>query len=299
MSLKKTKLIKIAEPQLGYALDFETSTVKATPFVKWAGGKRNLLPTIEKFMPPKDQINRYIEPFVGGGALFFHLQHPVSILADSNQELIEVYRVVKENVEELIQALKVHRNEKDYFYEVRARKPEDLTPIERASRFIFLNKTCFNGLYRVNSKGQFNVPFGRYKNPRICDEEGLRAASLALRNSTLLVGDFEQTLSKAKPTDFVYLDPPYHPISATSSFTSYTSDKFEESEQERLADIYSELVNRGCFVMLSNSDTPLIRKLYKDFSINEIQANRAISSKADGRGKIGELLIINYYWVNK
>ncbi len=299
MSAKKVKLLKFSEPQMGYALDFPGSRVKARPFIKWAGGKSQLLPEMAKLFPPKDQINRYFEPFLGGGAVFFHLQHPKSYLSDTNKDLVELYETVKNNVEKLIKALKPHKNEHDYFYEVRAQNPADLSPIERAARFIYLNKTCFNGLYRVNSKGGFNVPFGRYKNPAICDEEALRSASAALKNAKISHGEFHSVLSKAKTTDFIYFDPPYQPLSKTSSFTSYTVNGFGENEQRDLAKTYKELANRGCFVMLSNSDAPLIRELYKDFFLYEIQASRAINSKADGRGKITELLIINYHWVKK
>lgn len=294
---KNRKLLKISEPQLGYALDFPSGRIKAKPFIKWAGGKSQLLPTISKYLPKKEQIGRYFEPFLGGAALFFHLQHPNSFLSDSNAELVELYKVVQENVEELIRALKVHKNEHDYFYKIRSQFPSDLSPIQRAARFMYLNKTCFNGLYRVNSNGQFNVPFGKYKNPLISNPEGLRAASLALKNTKILNHSFESILSRAKTTDFIYFDPPYDPLTKTSSFTSYTVDKFGEEEQTRLANVYKELTDRGCMAMLSNSDTPLIRELYKDFDIKEIQASRAINSNPNGRGKITELLIINYYWV--
>jgi DNA adenine methylase len=299
MPRRKVKLLKISEPQMGYALDFGNARVKARPFIKWAGGKSQLLPKISDLLPPKSQIGRYFEPFLGGGAVFFHLQHPKSFLSDTNQELVELYEIVKNNVEELIKALKVHKNEHDYFYEIRAQDSSKLSAIKRAARFIYLNKTCFNGLYRVNSKGGFNVPFGRYKNPAICDAEGLRASSMALKNAKITHGDFQSILAKAKPTDFIYFDPPYQPLNKTSSFTSYTSGKFGEDEQKKLANIYKELAERGCFVMLSNSDTPLIRELYKDFYIYEIQASRAINSNAKGRGKITELLVINYYWVKQ
>ena len=299
MSTRKNVILKVSQPQLGYALDFESQRVKAKPFIKWAGGKSQLLPNMSKLFPPKEQIGRYFEPFLGGGAVFFYLQHPRSFLSDSNKELVELYEAVKNNVEELIKALKSHKNEREYFYEVRAQKSSNLSQTERAARFIYLNKTCFNGLYRVNSKGEFNVPFGRYKNPTICDAEGLRSASIALQNASIANNDYQSVLSKAKPTDFIYFDPPYHPLNKTSSFTSYTSEKFGEDEQKQLAKIYRSLAECGCFVMLSNSDTPLIRELYKDFYIHEIQANRAINSKPEGRGKITELLIINYYWTKK
>jgi len=299
MPAKKVKLLRISEPQMGYAFDFNNTRVKVKPFIKWAGGKSQLLPEMSKLFPPKTQINRYFEPFLGGGAVFFYLQHPKSFLSDTNKNLVELYDVVKNNVEDLIKALKKHKNERDYFYEVRAQKSGELSQVERAARLIFLNKTCFNGLYRENSKGEFNVPFGKYKNPTICDEEGLRSASLALKRVKITRSEFHSVLSQAKTTDFIYFDPPYHPLNKTSNFTSYTAGGFGEKEQRDLAEVYKELAERGCFVMLSNSDTPLIRELYKEFSIHEIQASRAINSKAEGRGKITELLVINYYWIKK
>jgi DNA adenine methylase len=299
MPIKKFKLLKISEPQIGYALDFNNTRVKAKPFIKWAGGKSQLLPNMSKLFPPREQIGTYFEPFLGGGAVFFYLQPPRAYLSDSNNELVELYNVVKNNVEELLEALKGHKNEPEYFYEIRAQDPSSLSVVRRAARFIYLNKTCFNGLYRVNSKGQFNVPFGRYKNPLIRDAEGLRAASMALQHAKIKHDDFQSVLTQAKPTDFIYFDPPYHPLNKTSSFTSYTSEKFGEEEQKQLANTYRLLAECGCFVMLSNSDTPLIRELYKDFHIHEIQASRAINSKPEGRGKITELLIINYYWAKK
>lgn len=299
MPAKKSKLLKISEPQTGYALDFFNTRIKAKPFIKWAGGKSQLLPKISELLPPKKQIGRYFEPFLGGGAMFFYLQHPKSFLSDTNNDLVELYEVVQNNVEELIKALKPYKNEPDYFYEVRAQNPATLSKVKRAARFVYLNKTCFNGLYRVNSKGEFNVPFGRYKNPAICDVEGLRSASLALQNVKITHGDFQSVLTKTKTTDFIYFDPPYQPLNKTSSFTSYTSIGFGEEQQIKLAKLYKELANKGCFVMLSNSDTPIIRELYKDFYIHEIQASRAINSIGSGRGKITELLIINYYWINK
>jgi len=287
-------LSEIKEPQLGYDPELLYQRVAAEPFLKWAGGKRNLLSTLTLHFPSMREVNRYFEPFLGGGAVFFHLQHPNSLLSDSNEELIEVYQVVREQVEDLILVLKQHHNEHEYYYKVRSQKPALLSRVERAARFIFLNRTCYNGLYRVNSRGQFNVPFGRYKNPLICDTEGLRASSLALRNAHIFVADFEAAVSDAGKDDFVYFDPPYYPLSETSSFTSYTVQRFAAGEQERLAQVFQALTCRGCRVLLSNSDTPLIRKLYESFATIEVQANRAISCKADGRGEINELLIKNY-----
>lgn len=226
--------------------------------------------------------------------MFFHLHHPQSFLSDSNRELVELYQVVKLEVEGLIEALRIHRNERAHYYRVRSQNPASLSPVQRAARLIYLNKTCFNGLYRVNSKGQFNVPFGRHRNPTICDAKGLRAASKALQQAEISIDDFESVLGKARRGDLIYFDPPYHPTTKTSSFTSYTAGKFDEAEQRRLAAVYAQLAERGCYVMLSNSDTPLIRELYCKFHINAIRANRAINSNPERRGKITELLIVNY-----
>ena len=267
---------------------------KAKPFIKWAGGKSQLMPEIAGRFPPKNEISRYFEPFLGGAAVFFHSGHPRSFLSDTNRDLVELYQVVQRDVQGLIEALRPHRNQREYYYQVRSQNPAELSPVQRAARLIFLNKTCFNGLYRVNRKGQFNVPFGRYKNPTICDAAGLRAASAVLQSASISMRDFESVLGDVQPGDFIYFDPPYHPINSTSSFTSYTAGKFDEEEQRRLAAVYAQLARQGCFVMLSNSDTPLIRGLYRDFHIHEIQANRAINSKPERRGKITELLIVNY-----
>jgi len=283
------------EPQFAYALvELKHQRVQAAPFIKWAGGKRRLIPAYAPYFPSMEEIQRYFEPFLGGGAVFFHLQPFNSFLSDSNQRLVELYQIVRDEVEDLITALKKHENEKKYYYQVRKQNPQMLSPVERAARFIFLNKTCYNGLYRVNRKGRFNVPFGNYKKPLIRDEEGLRAASLALQNAQIKKADFEEALAPATSQDFIYCDPPYHPLTDTASFTSYTAEKFDSSDQERLAMVYRELDRRGCRVMLSNSDTDFIRKLYGGFRIIEVQAGRAINSKANGRGKITELVILNY-----
>jgi DNA adenine methylase len=291
-SLKKLKTTK--EPQLGYNIEARTLRVKAKPFIKWAGGKGQLLSSLAAHFPPTEKTGRYFEPFMGGAAVFFHLQPHHSFLSDSNIDLVELYKIVRDDVESLIDALRIHRNKESYYYKIRAQNPATLSPVERAARLIFLNKTCYNGLYRVNSKGGFNVPFGSYLNPTICDVENLRAASLALRYAEISQSDFEQTVSSATKGDFVYFDPPYQPISRTSSFTSYTSGRFDDAEQERLANVFRSLAKRDCYVMLSNSDAPLIKELYADFHIYELLASRAINSKANGRGKIIELLITNY-----
>ena len=226
--------------------------------------------------------------------MFFALQPAASLLFDVNAELIEVYQTVRDDVESLIYALSVHRNESEYFYAVRAQNTLELTAVERAARFIFLNKTCYNGLYRVNRRGQFNVPVGRYKNPTICDEWGLRRASAALQNAHLQVADFEIVLDKAKAGDLIYFDPPYEPLSATSNFTSYTRNGFTRADQARLAETYRELDARGCYLMLSNSSAPLIYDLYDGFNLHEISARRAINSKVNGRAHILDLLLTNF-----
>lgn len=266
----------------------------AGPVVKWAGGKGALIAQFSPYFPRPDSYHRYFEPFLGGAAVFFRLQPPESYLFDLNAQLIEVYQIVRDCVDELIAALRQHYNNVDYFYMVRTQNPANLTAVQRAARFIFLNRTCYNGLYRVNRSGQFNVPFGRYKNPPICDEHGLKAASLALQAAQLDVTDFEQVLQLAQSGDFIYFDPPYEPLSASSSFTTYTSNGFTSQDQRRLAETYRELDRRGCLLLLSNSNAPLIYELYAGFQIHAIHARRAINSKPDGRGEIVELLIANF-----
>jgi len=279
--------------------------LRAAPFVKWAGGKSQLLEQFEPLFPV--QFNRYIEPFVGGGAVFFHLYNQGRIgdgviLNDLNEELMNCYEVIRDKVDELIEELRrhePHKTEKSYFYEIRGwdrkRGFKERSPVERAARTIFLNRTCYNGLYRVNSRGQFNVPFGSYKNPTICDEDNLRAVSQALQGVELRSEDFERCIDWAGPGDFLYLDPPYHPLSETASFTSYTSDNFDEDDQNRLKEVFRQLDQKGCIVMLSNSYTPFIQqKLYVDYRQEVVNATRAISCKGDGRGSIPELVILNY-----
>jgi len=281
----------------------ETATlqtpIKAEPFLKWAGGKSQLLKQYEVFFP--DNFNNYLEPFVGGGAVFFHLfstgritLDKKVILIDSNEELINCYKVIKEDVERLIKILcsVKYRNEKNNFYKIRIEEPID--SFERAARTIYLNKTCFNGLYRVNSKGKFNVPFGSYKNPLICNKENLRAVSKALQSVDIKLDDFSLCINFAHKNDFIYFDPPYQPLSQTSSFTGYTKGLFRENDQERLSDVFRKLDKIGCKVMLSNSDTKFVRKLYKDFRIETVLAKRAINCKPSGRGEISELVILNY-----
>ena len=275
---------------------------KPKPFVKWVGGKRQLLKQFRDLglYPPEnfDPItNTYFEPFVGGGAVFFDLLPETACLSDLNNELVVTYNVIKNDVENLIKSLKKHKLDKEYFLKIRAQNPEKLSDLNTASRFIYLNRTCFNGMYRVNSKGGFNVPFGKYTNPLICDESNLRKASKALKNVEIKKQDYKEVLKKTKKGDFVYFDPPYYPVSKTASFTSYTSESFLEKEQIELRDTFIELHKRGCFVMLSNSDTPFINKIYsepKGLRITKVQAGRAINSDASKRGKITEVLVTNY-----
>lgn len=265
------------------------------PFVKWAGGKRQLIGTLFENIP--ESFSNYHEPFVGGGALYFKLWSEDLIkkayLNDYNPDLIIAYKTIKERPSELIEELKSgkYRNEKDTFYAIRTSKPVDST--ERAARFIYLNKTAFNGLYRVNSKGAFNVPFGKYRNPKICDEENIMLASEALRRATLSTGDFSRVLVNAKPKDFVYFDPPYHPVSKTS-FTSYTKFDFDADDQVRLNEIYIKLDEKNAYVMLSNSTAPLVMDLYSNYRSITVMANRAINCKADRRGPVAELVALNY-----
>ena len=265
------------------------------PFLKWAGGKQRLIDQYQEYFPDFDDINRYYEPFIGSGAIFFHYQPETAVLAERNETLMEVYRAVQQDVEAVIKALRVHYNDSDYFYEVRAQDVTQLTVSQRAARIIFLNKTCYNGLFRENSKGKFNVPFGRYKSPKICNEKRLRRASAALENVTLMAADFEDVVETAVAGDFLYFDPPYAPLSATSSFTQYDKHGFALADQIRLSETVAKLTKRGCKVMLSNSSAPIIYDLYeRDYQLVEMQARRNINSKGSQRGPVKELLILNY-----
>ncbi len=270
------------------------------PFLKWAGGKRQLLPEIRNSLPNPRSYGRYFEPFLGGGAVFFDLQPKKAVINDFNAEAINVYRIIRDDVDGLIEHLKTHENEADYFYRIREmdRNPnfDELSVLTKASRIIYLNKTCYNGLFRVNSQGQFNVPFGRYKNPNIVNEIVLRAVSRYLNDNKIeiLNTDFEKSLESVKKNDFVYFDPPYDPVSDSSSFTGYTLNGFDKEEQERLRNLCDKLNDKGCKFLLSNSATPFILGIYKDYEIEIVEAARAINSVASGRGKIDEVLIKNY-----
>jgi len=278
---------------------------KPKPFVKWVGGKRQLARQFRdmNLYPPDDfdpEKATYFEPFVGGGAMFFDLLPKRAVLSDLNEDLVVTYNVIKKDIEELIRKLKEHqkKNDKEYFLKVRAQDTTKLSDVEIAARFIYLNRTCFNGIYRVNRSGQFNVPYGQNKNPLICDEKNLKGVHDSLQQTKILHQDYKKVLDRAKKGDFIYFDPPYYPVNPTSSFTSYTKEGFFEKEQKELRDIFGELHKRGCFVMLSNSDTKFINDLYssldKDITIHKVFAGRAINSRGDKRGKITEVVVINY-----
>lgn len=267
-------------------------------FVKWAGGKKQLLEQFKPFFPKK--INRYMDVFVGGGAVLFYILKNYKpkgvIISDINPELMNTYRVIKSDVENLIKELKKLKkaHSKKVYYEIRTKDPKLLSPLKRASRFIYLNKTCYNGLYRVNSKGQFNVPMGSYKNPSIVMEKDLREISKLLKNVKIKQESFENCIKWAKKNDFVYFDPPYYPLKKGKSFTTYTKDNFLEKEQEQLRDIFNKLDKKGCKVMLSNSNTKFIKDLYKGYKRNFVKANRMINCEGSGRGKIKEIVVRNY-----
>jgi DNA adenine methylase len=266
------------------------------PFIKWAGGKRQLISELLRLAPK--EFNDYYEPFFGGGALFFELFSLGKLkhvyLNDFNFELINAYKVIKEKPLELIKELsrEKYENSSKVFYEIRAEKCVD--PVKSAARFIYLNKTSFNGLYRVNSKGGFNVPFGRYKKPLILDKENILAVHVALQKDELSSTDFEVAVKNAKKGDFIYFDPPYQPLNKTSTFTSYTSKDFNEKDQERLMECFASLDKKGCYVMLSNSHTKFILDLYKNYNVHTVMATRLINCKSEKRGKIKEVVVTNY-----
>ncbi len=277
--------------------------ILVAPVLKWVGGKRQLISDIEPLIPKR--ISTYVEPFVGGGAVLFHLQPKKAIINDYNQELMNVYQVIKDKPNELIEALKEHKelNSEDYFYEVRSLdRSEDferLSNVKKAGRIIYLNKTCYNGLFRVNRAGFFNTPYGRYKNPSIVDEVTIKAVSNYFNSANIkfLTGDYKEALKRLRRGAFVYFDPPYMPISASSSFTGYTEHGFDYEKQVELRDECLKLHNRGVRFLQSNSYSPEILELYSDqkvFNIEIVQAKRSINSQADKRGEISEVLIYNY-----
>ncbi len=269
------------------------------PVVKWVGGKRQLLDEITSLLPKR--ITSYCEPFLGGGAVLFSIQPSKAIVNDLNGDLIAVYEIIRDDVESLITDLRKHENTSEYFYAIRdldrdKEAYQAMSKVECASRLIYLNKTCFNGLFRVNSSGEFNSPFGHYKNPNIVNEPVLRAVSkyFSSGNITFCNEDFAVTLSRVGKGGFVYLDPPYDPVSDTASFTGYNKGGFDRNEQIRLKQCCDELTQRGIKFLLSNSATEFIKELYKDYNISIVQAKRAINSDASKRGSIEEVLIRNY-----
>lgn len=268
------------------------------PFLKWVGGKRQIMSEITAHLPPK--IINYYEPFVGGGAVLFHLLPKKAIINDFNKELINVYEVIKKNLSDLIEDLKKHKNESDYFYELRSidRTTEfsKLTIVQRASRIIYLNKTCFNGLYRVNNSGEFNSPFGKYQNPNIVNEPILKAVNSFFNSNDIqfLSGDYEVALKSSDKNSFVYLDPPYHPVSESSNFTGYIQGGWDMYDQVRLKTTCDELNAKGVKFLQSNSGADFIKDLYKDYKITIIKANRSINSDGGKRGEVDEVLIQNY-----
>ena len=270
------------------------------PFLKWVGGKRQLMPSIVEHLPENIKDYKYIEPFIGGGAVFFNLQPKNAIINDYNEELINVYQVIKDNLDELIIDLKKHKNEAEYFYSIRSldrnREFKKLSAVQRASRVIFLNKTCFNGLYRVNNAGEFNSPFGRYKNPNIVNEPTLKAVNKFLNNNNVEInsGDYSEILKQTDKKCFVYLDPPYHPISDSSNFTGYVQGGWNMYDQIDLKTACDELHKKGVKFLLSNSSADFIKDLYKDYKITIVKANRAINSNGADRGEVDEVLIRNY-----
>ena len=294
-------------------------TITLKPFVKWVGGKSQLISELEKMLPTNGErvLTKYCEPMVGGGALLFNILSKYDFeelyISDINAELINAYQVIQANVDSLIAKLQEmqllflpmdENGRKFYYYSIRDKFNTTIlnseTATEKAAYFIFLNKTCFNGLYRVNRKGQFNVPMGAYKNPTICDDENLRNISLALQNVTIVCGDYALSKNFIDKNTFVYLDPPYRPISETSAFTSYNSDVFDDNEQIRLAKFIDEINASGAKIVLSNSDPKNVNpedvffdELYKTYSIKRVSASRMINSKGDSRGKINELIICN------
>lgn len=268
------------------------------PFLKWVGGKRQLMPAINELLPKK--YTTYYEPFIGGGAVLFEIQPKKAVINDFNTELVNTYNVIKDYPEELIEDLKTHINKSEYFYNIRALdRQEDyknLSNIKKASRVIYLNKTCYNGLYRVNNSGEFNSPFGKYKNPNIVNEVTIRAVSKYFNSNdiTIVNGDFENALKNIRKGAFVYFDPPYDPVSKSSNFTGYVQGGFNIFDQVRLRDLCDKLDKKGVKFLLSNSATQLILDLYSNYNITFVKASRAINSDASKRGEVDEVLIRNY-----
>ncbi len=272
------------------------ATQLAGPILKWAGGKTQLLDRILPALP--ENIRTYYEPFIGGGAVFFALANQGrfrdAVISDANPALVELYTVLRDQVDDLVDGLVEHAEhgtDSEYFYDVRSWDTQTLSPVERAARLIYMNRTCFNGLYRVNRKGLFNVPFGKYKNPRVLNEPLLRASSQALQRVTILNSDFAHVAVHARKGDAVYFDPPYVPLSASSSFTAYSKEPFGPAQQERVVEVYSEVCRRGAAAVLSNSDCDITRELYQDLEVESVMASRNINSVGKKRGKVSEVLV--------
>ena len=264
------------------------------PFIKWAGGKRQLLSQLLVHVPL--EYNRYIEPFLGGGAMFLALQPVKAIVADINPEIINAFNVIKDDHKGLMKKLNKMQNTDEFFYKVRKQKAEDLSATARAARFIYLNKTCFNGLYRENSKGEFNVPFARHKNPSFFDQENIEGLNAYLNSAEVEFSceDYKKILDKAQKGDFIYLDSPYYPLKK-NSFTKYFKSDFSDKDHKELAHLFKELDKKGCYVLMSNSNSKVIKEMYKDYTIIEIEARRSINSKGTGRKKeMIEVFIKNY-----
>lgn len=277
------------------------SRVKTRPFLKWVGGKTQLLTQLRELFPKS--FESYFEPFFGGGAVFFDLAPVTGHINDINKTLMNAYVDIRDNSAKLIKILSAIESEytsldlehqSEYYYDKRAEFNESKHSIKKTALLIFLNKTCFNGLYRENRKGEFNVPFGKHRNPTICDADNLRAISKVLKYVNITNYSYVDAVKDAKKGDFVYLDPPYHPLNATSSFTGYTEGDFTADDQRSLKKLFDELNNRGCYVVMSNSDTEFIRDLYKEYRQEKVWAGRAINAQGHKRGKITELVVLNY-----
>jgi DNA adenine methylase len=291
---------RVKDEQLAIAAVEAAAPTEAQPFLKWVGGKAQLLDKFDEFFPA--QVGRYFEPFIGGGAVFFHLKRRFprmrAFLRDINPELINTYLVVRDFPQELMRRLDNHAahfraNREIYFYEVRARHTlPEREVVERAARMIFLNKTCFNGLWRVNARGEFNVPIGSHKNPNLYDRDNIVAASRALEGVHLAAQDFRVTIGETRRGDFAYIDPPYYPVSLTANFTSYAKEDFGIEEQNELHAVCVSAAARGVRLMLSNSDVPFIRRLYRDFQIQIVQARRAINCDGTKRGEVNEVVVL-------
>jgi len=280
--------------------------VSAAPFLKWAGGKSQLLADFDRYFPRR--FGTYFEPFLGGGAVFFHLVHrrriERAVISDANKDLMNCYVTIRDSLGELLRSLKQlqHRSrDRDFYYNTARKRFNEIRlgtgldgNAEKASLMMYLNKTCYNGLYRVNKKGEFNVPWGRYRNPRIFDERNLRAVNAVLRREGIEITckDYQEAVKDSRAGDFIYFDPPYQPVSSTAHFMAYTKQNFTIQDQQRLSEIFRELNSRGCLLMLSNS--PKVRGLYRDYRVVDLKATRAISCVGSGRGHVEELLIMNY-----